>query len=208
VDVIEGSREKIMWLNLYPDEEKNIDTVGDDNYLGRVRDYFGKRCLRGTALLANYREDGVIKEQDCEPFLRKIFSQLRPQRAVEIGTLFGVTTALLAHYSKEVITIDVAYQQVASYIKYFFGVADRIHNVIVQDNEEKKEFLTEFDFDFAFIDAIHTYEAVKFDFECVRKCGRVLFHDYSVFSGITRFVNELPKKEIYKASPFAYWEAK
>lgn len=196
-------------LRLYADEQTGIDTIGEvDGYYERVKTYFGTRTIRGSAI--GYAPDGRGMTCSCEPFLRKVFSQLRPCRAVEIGTLYGVTTALLAHYAHHVTTIDIAYQQQASYLQSYFGVNKKIRNVIVGSDEDKAEFLKSIDFDFAFIDADHSYEGVKFDFECVRKCKRVLFHDYGLIehTGITKFVDELPKREILTSKPFVYWEAK
>jgi len=196
---IDVDKEKLLYLNLYSDEIGGEDIVGDSGYLSRVRSMFGDRCLRGTAL---------VQLESMEPFLRNLFAQIRPERAIEIGTLFGVTTALLAHYSGHVITIDVSYQQTAAYIKHCFGVDKKITNCIIKDDEEKARVLNSTDFDFAFIDAVHTYEGVKGDFELVKKCGKVLFHDYGVeqFGGVTKFVDELPSDEVTIRKPFAFWE--
>lgn len=195
-------------LRLYSDERTGIDTIGETgDYYARVEHYFGQRTIRGTAL--SYAPDGRAFTCCCEPFLRRMFSQLRPHRAVEIGTLYGVTTALLAHYSHEVITIDIAYQQQATYLQCYFGVNKKIKNIIVRNNEDKAECISHLDFDFAFIDADHSYEGVKLDFECVKKCGRVLFHDYGIpnHPGITEFINDLTEGKKWVSTPFAYWEA-
>ena len=49
-------------------------------------------------------------------------------------------------------------------------------------------------FDLLFIDGTHTYDAVRRDFELleptVKPGGKVAFHDYGTFDGITRFVDE------------------
>lgn len=49
--------------------------------------------------------------------------------------------------------------------------------------------------DFCFIDASHSYEDVKSDiiawFPKVKKGGWLIFHDYGLFAGVTRAVNEL-----------------
>lgn len=198
-----------MTLNLYPDELTGIDTVGEADYMKRVQEWFGNRICRGTALMFCPNPEVDRRISQCfEPFLRKLFEAVSPKRAVEIGTLYGVATALLAHYSGEVVTIDINYQQTASYIAHYFGVNEKIRNFIVKNDEDKKELLEGFDFDFAFIDAEHTYDGVKFDFECVKKCGKVLFHDYDnlVHPGITKFVDELPSEDMLIYRPFAFWE--
>ncbi|HDZ13369.1 hypothetical protein LCGC14_0643810 [marine sediment metagenome] len=195
-------------LHLYPDEKTGIDIVGDEGYVEKVAEQFGKRCMRGTAV----RFCGRNRTINCEPFLRRVFNRSAPQRAVEIGTLYGVTTALLAHYSESVVTIDIAYQQTASYLWGYFGVQPKIKYVIVKNDEDKKlfcdELFDEYGFDFAFIDAQHTFDGVRFDFECVKRCGRVLFHDYGLtnHTGVTEFIDTLPQNETTKMKPFAYWQ--
>lgn len=206
---IDGLPKHELQLNLYPDELTGVDIVGEDNYMTRVKEWFGSRLMRGTALMFCPHPEVDRRITDCyEPFLRKLFKAVSPQRAVEIGTLYGITTTLLAHYSTEVVTIDINYQQIASYISHYFGVNDKIRAIIVKDNKDKKELLDYLNFDFAFIDAEHTYEGVKLDFECVKKCGRVLFHDYGLTNhpGVTEFINELPIEDMLFYKPFAFWE--
>jgi predicted O-methyltransferase YrrM len=144
----------------------------------------------------------------------------RIQRAAEIGTYFGVSAALLAYYTDHVITIDLGnyYDRIPFWFE--FQVLDRITSFTVEDDAEKAKALTEIDFDFAYIDGDHTYDAVAFDFELTRRCGRVLFHDYyypgsalskrtnwgKVVPGIKKLVDSLPKTEVTIKEPFAYWE--
>ncbi len=193
-------------LHLYPSELTGIDIVGDNGYVRRVLRVFGDRHMNGTGVLYTPTDSKIT--YNMEPFLRHLFNQIRPRRAIEIGTLYGITTALLAHYSEEVVTIDLYYQQVAAYVRHHFGVAKKVRAIIVRNDADKKELLDNIDFDFAFIDAEHTYEAVKFDFECVKKCGLVLFHDYDLpnHTGVTKFIDELPKKELSFHLPFALWQ--
>lgn len=192
---------------LYPQEISQVDIVGEEGYLDKVVSEFGLRPLRGTAVTnMSENEPGVI--YNMEGWLRELFNRIKPERAVEIGTWRGVTTALLAHYSKFVLAVDLHYQEEALYLWKHFGVFNKIHFVQVENDIAKQQLLERTDFDFAFIDAEHTYDAAKLDFGCVGKCGKVLFHDYGMsrFTGITQFVDELPNEEVSKQPPFAYWE--
>ena len=63
--------------------------------------------------------------------------------------------------------------------------------------------------DFAFVDGDHKYNEIALDFELVKKCGRVLFHDYGMdhLPDVTDFVDTLPRREVTIDRPFAYWQA-
>jgi len=56
--------------------------------------------------------------------------------------------------------------------------------------------------DFAFIDASHSYEDVKADILAwlpkIKKSGYIMMHDYGLFEGVTRAVNEIFGDEIIK----------
>lgn len=202
-------------MQLYPSEMSTFDIVGESGYLEKVKEMFGIRALLGTACAISRTED-VVDNKDkkqgvivsTEEWLRELLGKIAPERTVEIGVWRGVTTALLAHYSKGVLAIDINYQEHALYLWKFFGVFKKIEFVQVENNEAKRELLEGTTFDFAFIDAMHTYDDVKLDFECVKKCERVLFHDYGGerFTGVTQFIDELPEEEVFKQTPFAYWE--
>lgn len=206
-------------IHLYPDEKSKVDIVGDKfGYLNRVIEVFGTRKLHGTAL-GWRRGDDML---ECEQWLRWFLKIINPKVAVEIGTWRGVMTALLAHYVREkVYTLDIRDYPETNFIWSYFGVEDKIKYVLVPSEKRKKNFLASLDFDFAFIDGNHTYEGVSNDFVCVKKCGRVLFHDYfkeakSIDSdpdneekvGTKKFVDTLPQDEVQVFEPFAYWEKK
>jgi predicted O-methyltransferase YrrM len=184
--------------------------VGDGGFYGIVKYYFGQNQLRRS----------ILHDPEEETKFRYIFKKLvtKPiNLAIETGTYKGTGTAMLARYATNVITIDVK-----NYIeKYAFwlelGLYDKIESYIVEDEEDKADFLGRVNFDFAFIDGDHSEAGVRADFECVKKCGRVLFHDYyeqgtscdqgaAGKQGIVQVVNELPSDEVTIYRPFAYWE--
>jgi predicted O-methyltransferase YrrM len=61
-------------------------------------------------------------------------------------------------------------------------------------------------FDFAFIDGDHSYDAVAADFEMVKRCGAVLFHDYVPGNEVARFIDELPQDQVSRMDMFGFWQ--
>jgi SAM-dependent methyltransferase len=188
----------------YPCEMSSTDTVGDSQLAERVAHEFGHRYLRGCALMERSPDESiwVSREQAFRNFLPR-----HAKHILEIGTFRGPSTALLAHYADHVTTIDIQpyYESVPVWV--YFGVGHKIQAVIVDGNDSKAELIGTLDFDFAFVDADHMYEGAKLDFNLVKKCGRVLFHDYGdPRFGITKLVDELPRTEVTIDAPFAYWE--
>lgn len=131
------------------------------------------------------------------------------KHAIEIGTWRGVSTALLAHYADKVTTCDLRYYPESMPVWLYFGVNGKIRCTIMEDNDSKAKVINELDFDFAFIDGDHSLEGVAYDFELVKRCGRVLFHDYGIkhCPGPSKFIESLPETELKLKRPFAYWEA-
>ena len=185
-------------------------TVGPGGFYGSVKYYFGYNQLRRSFL------SSPEEETKFRYLVGKVASS-PIKRAIEIGTYKGTGTALLAHYADKVVTIDKS-----NYIdKYNFwleyGVYNRIESYVINSDEDKADLLSKIDFDFAFIDGDHSKKGVKTDFEIVKKCGRVLFHDYyeqgsgfdmgsAGMQGIVDVVAKLPKDEMTISKPFAYWE--
>ena len=201
------TKTKPIELRLYNEEMSDHDTVGDECFTQRAYEEFGKHIVRGTALMmpAEEGERYVVEE-----LFRSILEK-QSGVAIEIGTFRGVTTAMLAHYFDKVYTIDLIENAISAEVWKFFGILPKIKSYVVADDEAKQHFINSLDFDFAFIDGDHTYEGVALDFELVRKCGKVVFHDYAVSAdckGVTDFVNELPTEEVIIKRPFAIWTAK
>jgi len=190
--------------SVYPAEVSNEDIIGDDNFAEKAYLEFGRRIIRGSAAGVCEVDGRMIA---TESIYRKFLSDININIAIEIGTWRGLSAAILAHYANKVVTIDIAYYQTASFLWAYAGVRHKIKHLIVKDEREKRQFFNDFGFDFAFIDSIHEYDNTKADFECVKKGGRVLFHDYgNRFIGVKRFVDELPRDEVTIVEPFAYWE--
>lgn len=146
-------------------------------------------------------------------FLGGFVKSLKPavNSIIEIGTFNGLSTIILASISKLVFTFDVAYRN-NEYIWSFFPklrskinccvgpqeiIDDTIGRVIRANNRT-------FNINFAFIDGMHKLENVKHDFELVRFCGRVLFHDADM-PHIASFIKEIGGK-VFSGTKFGYWQ--
>lgn len=151
-----------------------------------------------------------------EDILRKFVESLNPvpEGIIEIGTCNGLGTLTLASIGKFVHTFDIAYRNV-EYIWNLFGLRNKISNCVAPQSEidyvisDLEKNWQDLQFNFAFIDGNHTYQSVKHDFELVKFCKRVLFHDVQL-PDINKFaVGELGARVMGKGRiKFGYWESK
>lgn len=209
VSPIRPMTDDIFKLRVYPRETSDVDIVGEGGLLRRAVAEFGKRIIRGTAL-ALWNEENNHPVRDTEYIFRRRIRECLPiRRGLEIGTWRGLGTAVLAHYADTVATVDIAYYGEAANLWLAFGILPKIDYYVVRGNEEKSFVLADLDFDFAFVDGDHKYNEIALDFELVKKCGRVLFHDYGMdhLPDVTDFVDTLPRREVTIDRPFAYWQA-
>jgi predicted O-methyltransferase YrrM len=128
--------------------------------------------------------------------------------AVELGTFLGRGAAILSENAKRVVTID-------NYSDEYFGgifhdldtVRERLHKYrnircVCADSSSYAKEIIPGDVDLLFIDADHSYEGVKRDFEAcfpvLASGAYILFHD-SVDAdrhpGATKYVEELKRVE-------------
>jgi hypothetical protein len=188
-------------IRYYPQERHEQDLVADDDFYQMVMKEFGYRILRGSAV---GWKDGTVYERRFRNYLK----DKDIKHAVEIGTWRGVSTAILAHYADKVSTFDLKYYDIAPHVWIWAGIQPKIKYYVADSNVAKQQWIDSLDFDFAFIDGGHHYEDVRLDFALVKKCGRVLFHDYTKeCPGIIKFVDEIKEGKVERNDPFAYWEA-
>lgn len=138
--------------------------------------------------------------------------------ALEIGTYRGVSAAEMSQYCEQVVTIDLVNgkleQAGEDFDRQAFWNSLDCKNIslhLVRNDAKKNLLVKNLAFDFAFIDGAHD-EGVAKDFDLVKRCGRVLFHDYDRRGQIEKdhvfnFVNTLPKEQIQVMDIFAYWKA-
>lgn len=138
--------------------------VRSDPQLDRLFAHFGADVFRRSAAL-----------EDFAGFLNR-HPSFRGKRCVEIGSFNGVTALVLARHFDEVVSIDTYPYTMKKLVLEFSGVKN-VRFVDVQDNAEKAKIIEGLDFDAAFSDGNHVADT-EFDFDLVRRCGRVLFHEY------------------------------
>lgn len=187
------------------------------------------REVHGLHYFAQSIFSGPSPDFDCmsniEYNIGKLLNDKKPARILEIGTLKGVSSAYLSLFA-DVTTLDIKHYPETDILWEYIGSKDKIDFRLVRDDEHKAEIVNDLDFDFAFIDGMHSYESVKSDFNLVKKCGKVLFHDYypiKVAQGnpsqqeliddpnkywahaVRMALEGVPGVGVF--TPFAYWEA-
>ncbi len=161
-----------------------------------------------------YPEDDaeVVTAMTDEAQFRAILERIHTAKpigtTVEIGTNRGFSTMLLREFSRVVHSFDATDWPGRREIFDVFGLPFT-HFHLIRDDAEKAEILAGLDFDFAFVDGNH--RAPEIDFDLAKRCGRVLFHDYSpgfppdnCRTCVVNYVDSLDGIA-WKEPPFAYW---
>jgi len=155
----------------------------------------------------------AINSYNC---LSNFMAQLdpSPKDIIEIGTFMGLGSALLASYGQTIFTFDIVYRN-SYHIWKELEVEDRINcfcgdqvfiDAIINDLRNNPKF----NFNFAFIDGMHKVENVRHDFDLVKFCGRVLFHDCNI-PEIQQFVigelgGTIINLDTDEPAKFGYWK--
>jgi len=140
-------------------------TVDVKALVKKVQDHFGA---------------GVGIETAASIALAEILEGKRFKSILEIGTMHGMSAAILAHFADRVTTIDIADRPIADEVLCFLEVKDRVRRIVVPNDTEKEKIVAATYFDMAFLDGDHRRYGLIFDFAITRRCGCVLLHDYPV----------------------------
>ncbi len=148
--------------------------------------------------------------RDGAGVIERLLRRGKYRHVLEIGTYRGFTAAFMSQFCERVTTIDLKYGRMERYNDTFDRAAlwanlgtDNIDLHLVENDDEKAALIAGLDFDFAFIDGDH--DRPKADFELVKHCGAVLFHDYDGDNAVTRLVDALPHSEVEIRDIFALW---
>lgn len=160
--------------------------------------------------------------------LSSILGSGKYRTALEIGTYRGVGAAEMSQYCERVHTIDLTFGKIEinrrdgrdatdqTHDRHTFWAALGITNIdlhLVEDEAEKATLINAIDFDFALIDGAHDDpKIIRSDFELVKRCGAVLFHDFDSRGKTEKdyvysFVKSLPPEQVQALDIFALWTA-
>lgn len=161
-----------------------------------------------------FMRKSVLSIRDGAGVFEAVLGGGRFKRALEIGTYRGVSSALMAQFCDTVVTIDLRNgkmerdRQVFDRVRFWeaMGVGN-IESHLVDNDGEKASLISRLDFDFAFVDGDHEGDAPRRDFDLVKRCGTVLFHDYEGDNGVVDLIDSLPKAEVEVIDMFALWRA-
>lgn len=171
-----------------------------------------KARVRQVETHPKFFRKSTLSIRDGAGVIEKVLGGGKYKRVLEIGTFKGVNAAFMAQFVDHVDTIDLKHGQIERQGETFdrkrfwrsLGI-DTIDLHLVENDKEKARLIAGLDFDFAFIDGDHEGLSPARDFELVRHCGTVLFHDCDGDNGVTRFVSTLPRKQLSFLDIFALW---
>lgn len=140
-----------------------------------------------------------------EKFLRKC--SIRGERCYEVGTWNGLTAVVLSQFFGEVVTVDIAHNPAKHKVLAHLGIAN-VRCIDLDTNAGKGAVLRGLEFDCAYLDGNHAEDTLA-DFDMVRRCRRVIFHEAWPFQPpVWSLLHALPHEEVvYNGSGLALWRA-
>lgn len=160
-----------------------------------------------------------ILYNDGEQVVRSLLSHLfltnglpgRGLRFIECGTCHGVSASLFSQFGR-VDTVDVELSNSFTYVvRATGGDFEHIRRFACPEREGRillLDHLTSLPFDLGFEDASHDLEDIVDNFEYLKRCGLVLFHDYDDSQpDVTCFLDSLVSAGdlVKKVGTFGIW---
>jgi len=168
----------------------------------KIIDIFGEEVLKkpfGSIVhLPEFEEEFLSVLDEINPV---------PESIVEIGTCSGVSATYFAQWASHISTYDIKNVKIKYEIWKFFNLKNISCCSVKSDTIP--ELIADEKFDFAFIDGAHDYESVIKDIVMVKRCGRILFHDYyslQVKKAIKALIETDGGELKIETLNFAYWE--
>jgi len=122
-------------------------------------------------------------------------NSVRGKTCFEIGSWNGLTAVVLSRYFDRVISVDIVDNPLKYEITEYLGI-DSIRFFHIKDNADKAKIAGKYKFDFAYVDGDHAADTQS-DWEMVRDCGRVLFHEaWRHQRPVWELLQSLPRGEI------------
>lgn len=165
--------------------------------LNEVLKHFGSAAFKRCSVMMEF-----------EAFLKR--TGARGGTCLEIGTFHGISAVVLSQYFDRVICVswdDNSTPLLKHQIVKHLGI-DNIRFFEIDSEADKKRLVDQLDFNFCYQDGNHVRDTHS-DYELVKRCGRVLFHEYwPLQPPVWNLVNSLPQREVIRANfdCFAYWE--
>lgn len=133
---------------------------------------------------------------------------VRGKTCFEIGTWNGLTALVLSRHFERVISVDIVENPLKHQVLEAAGVKN-VRCFKIERNEEKSAIAAKFPFDFAYMDGDHANDT-QADFDLVRGCGRVLFHEvWPHQPPVWQLVHSLPVWQVaHGGAGLALWDAK
>lgn len=166
-----------------------------------------------VAIMREFGRTAFGRSSACmefQSFLKRI--KAGGKTCLEIGTYNGVTAVLLSQYFEKVVCVSIDDEKLKpQIIKRELVKRLGITNIEFHDvntNAEKAAIVNALEFDFCYSDGDHTHDTYT-DFDLVKRCGRVLFHEFWPLSPpVWNLVNSLPAEEVVHAQSdcLAYWQ--
>jgi hypothetical protein len=174
-----------------------VQMVLGDPYLLKAFQRFGAEIVRRSSVFHGL--DRFLAERG-----------VRGRCCFEVGTWNGLTAAVLSRYFDRVVTVDIAHQELKHEVLAHLGITN-VECVDIVDNADKAQAWKRVDAecDFAYLDGDHAHDT-ETDFELVRGCGRVLFHEaWPHQRPVWNLVHQLPGAQVaMNGLGLALWDSR